>query len=87
MFHLKICAAKGRMESIMEKRLYKSNVNKMISGVCGGVAEYFGIDPTFGAAGMGGVLRPWRQRHFGIHHRRYNYTEKSAVLTYRRNER
>ena len=31
---------------MMEKRLYKSN-NKMIDGVCGGIAEYFGIDPTF----------------------------------------
>lgn len=30
----------------MEKRLYKSNVNKKISGVCGGVGEYFDIDPT-----------------------------------------
>lgn len=30
----------------MEKRLYKSNENKMISGVCGGIAEYFNIDPT-----------------------------------------
>ena len=30
----------------MEKRLYKSNNNKMIDGVCGGIAEYFGIDPT-----------------------------------------
>lgn len=30
----------------MEKRLYKSNQNKMIDGVCGGVAEYFGVDPT-----------------------------------------
>lgn len=28
------------------KRLYKSNRNKMIDGVCGGIAEYFGIDPT-----------------------------------------
>ena len=28
------------------KRLYKSNVNKKISGVCGGIAEYFEIDPT-----------------------------------------
>ncbi|MDO5143190.1 MAG: PspC domain-containing protein [bacterium] len=28
------------------KRLYKSKQNKMISGVCGGVAEYLGIDPT-----------------------------------------
>ncbi len=30
----------------MEKKLYKSNQNKMIGGVCGGIAEYFGIDPT-----------------------------------------
>ena len=29
----------------MEKKLYKSNQNKMIDGVCGGIAEYFGIDP------------------------------------------
>ena len=28
------------------KRLYRSNRNKMICGVCGGVAEYFNIDPT-----------------------------------------
>ena len=30
----------------MEKRLYKSNQNKMIDGVCGGIGEYFNIDPT-----------------------------------------
>ena len=30
----------------MNKKLYKSNSNKMIAGVCGGVAEYFGIDHT-----------------------------------------
>lgn len=30
----------------MEKKLYKSNQNKMINGVCGGIAEYFNIDPT-----------------------------------------
>lgn len=30
----------------MDKRLYKSNENKMVEGVCGGIAEYFGIDPT-----------------------------------------
>ena len=28
------------------KRLYRSFTNKMIAGVCGGVAEYFNIDPT-----------------------------------------
>ena len=30
----------------MNKRLYKSNENKMVDGVCAGIAEYFGIDPT-----------------------------------------
>lgn len=30
----------------MEKKLYKSDENKMIDGVCGGIAEYFGIDAT-----------------------------------------
>ena len=31
---------------MMDRRLYKSNGNKMIDVVCGGIAEYFGIDPT-----------------------------------------
>ena len=31
---------------MMNKRLYKSNENKIVDGVCGGIAEYFGIDPT-----------------------------------------
>jgi len=30
----------------MDKKLFKSNKNKMICGVCGGVGEYFNIDPT-----------------------------------------
>lgn len=48
----------------MEKRLYKSNDNKMADGVCGGIAEYLGVDPTlvrvawivFCAAGGSGFL-------------------------------
>ena len=28
------------------KRLYKSQTNKMLCGVCGGVAEYLNVDPT-----------------------------------------
>ena len=28
------------------KRIYKSNVDYKICGVCGGIAEYFDIDPT-----------------------------------------
>lgn len=30
----------------MEKRLYRSKTNRTIAGVCGGIGEYFGIDPT-----------------------------------------
>ena len=30
----------------MEKRLYRIEDGKMVAGVCGGVAEYFNIDPT-----------------------------------------
>ena len=48
----------------MNKRLYKSNENKMLDGVCGGIGEYFGMDPTlvqlawvlFCALGGSGVL-------------------------------
>ena len=30
----------------MEKKLYKSNTDKKLCGVCGGIAEYLNIDPT-----------------------------------------
>ena len=30
----------------MERRLYRSRDEKMIGGVCGGLAEYFNVDPT-----------------------------------------
>lgn len=30
----------------MEKKLYRSLSNRMLAGVCGGIAEYFNIDPT-----------------------------------------
>lgn len=28
------------------KRLMKSSQNRMICGVCGGIGEYLGVDPT-----------------------------------------
>ncbi len=31
----------------MDKRLYRSQTNSMVAGVCGGLGEYLGIDPTF----------------------------------------
>lgn len=30
----------------MNKKLYRSSTNKVICGVCGGIGEYFGVDPT-----------------------------------------
>ena len=40
----------------MEKRLYKSSKDRMISGVCGGVAEYFGFDPTLVRIGYAALV-------------------------------
>ena len=31
---------------VMQKRLIRSKTQRMIGGVCGGIAEYFNIDPT-----------------------------------------
>ena len=28
------------------KKLYKSNTDRKLCGVCGGIAEYFGVDST-----------------------------------------
>ena len=30
----------------MQKKLYKSNKNKVFTGTCGGIGEYLNIDPT-----------------------------------------
>lgn len=30
----------------MKKRLYKSRKDRFLFGVCGGLAEYFEVDPT-----------------------------------------
>lgn len=46
------------------KRLYRSRSNRMLAGVCGGIAEYFGVDPTivrlvavfFALAGGPGII-------------------------------
>lgn len=48
----------------MNKKLYKSNSNRMLAGVCGGIAEFFDIDATiirvlwviFGLAAGSGIL-------------------------------
>ena len=30
----------------MQKKLYRSRSNRMIAGVCAGLADYFNVDPT-----------------------------------------
>lgn len=30
----------------MGKKLFKSRTNRVICGVCGGIGEYFNVDPT-----------------------------------------
>ena len=30
----------------LDKKLYKSSTNKMLAGVCGGIADYLDIDST-----------------------------------------
>ena len=31
---------------MMPKKLYRSNTDKILAGVCGGIAEYLAVDPT-----------------------------------------
>lgn len=31
----------------MAKKLYRSNKDRMLAGVCGGLGDYLDIDPTF----------------------------------------
>lgn len=48
----------------MDRKLYRIEEGKMLCGVCGGIAEYFGVDPTvirlawvlFSALGGSGLL-------------------------------
>lgn len=47
-----------------QKRLYRSSTNKMLCGVCAGIADYINIDPTlvrllwviFGCMGGSGII-------------------------------
>ena len=33
-------------EDIMARKLYRSKTNRKIWGICGGLAEYYDVDPT-----------------------------------------
>lgn len=43
----------------MEKKLYKSVNDKKLAGVCGGFAEYFGVDPTWVRIGWAIISLAW----------------------------
>lgn len=34
-------------KSVSYKKLYRSDKERMLAGICGGLAEYFGVDPTW----------------------------------------
>ena len=50
----------------MDRKLYLSETNKMLAGVCGGIGEFFAMDPTIVrllwailsllSGGIGGIL-------------------------------
>ena len=42
-------------QSKQVKKLYLSSDDKVLSGVCGGIAEYFQIDPTLVRLGWAGA--------------------------------
>jgi phage shock protein PspC (stress-responsive transcriptional regulator) len=51
------------MSDTSSKKLYRSRIDRKIAGVCGGLGEYFGIDPTLvrvlfvlGSIFVGGAL-------------------------------
>ena len=52
------------MKINVKKRLYRSRKDRSVAGVCGGIADYLGIDPTlvriiwvmFAVAGGPGVI-------------------------------
>ena len=54
----------------MAKKLYRSKENRKVAGVCGGIGEYFDIDPTLvrllavalvfaGGSGVLGYIVAW----------------------------
>lgn len=41
---------------IVEKKLYKSSTDKMLAGVCGGLAEYLELDSTWVRLGYAALV-------------------------------
>ena len=80
------------------KKLYRSQDERMLGGVCGGIAEYFNIDPTlirlafvlfFFADGagilayiVGWIIIPEKPERRSYHGEDVNYTEDSYQSEY-----
>ena len=41
-----LCALKQKQSEMNNKKLYRSMADKKLCGVCGGLGEYFDVDPT-----------------------------------------
>ena len=54
----RILSTLDREDNVMSKKLYRSRADKKIAGVCGGLAEYFNIDPVIVRIGFVILLLP-----------------------------
>ena len=45
-YTVSVAREERRKGEIKMKKLYRSSTNKMVAGVCGGIGEYFNVDPT-----------------------------------------
>lgn len=59
----------------MAKKLYRSRTDRKIWGICGGLAEYFDIDPTLVRALTKVLIEQWRKE--------YNELRPHSALGYR----
>ena len=59
------------------KKLYRSKKDRVFAGVCGGIGEYLGVDPTVTS---GSDFRIYGKRCAGLYCGSYPDTGKSGVL-------
>ena len=53
----------------MSKKLYRSKRDVMVCGVCGGIAEYFDIDPTIVRLVAVALILSWGTRSICLFNR------------------
>ena len=41
-----------RAETRTDRKLYRSNTQRVVAGVCGGLGEYFAVDPVWFRIGL-----------------------------------